>query len=244
MVQLSYQSNAPTMLVTSGGVSESEFAMANHTTKQCLVCGKEFVVKSRSPRQRMCSHSCGRRFNIKIPSPLHQPETDTYLIPLTKGYNAIVDACDIDLAAFKWTASVSRTGPVYAMRQFIRDGKQENDSIHRAVLSRVIGRLLLRNEYVDHINGDGLLNTRANLRLATKAQNAANQKVRSDNASGYKGVSWSKVSQKWRARIKVGGREFGLGLFATAELAHAAYVVAAIKYQGEYASDGRRELKP
>ncbi|MEG7750695.1 HNH endonuclease, partial [Listeria monocytogenes] len=50
---------------------------------------------------------------------------------------------------------------------------------------------------VDHIDGNGLDNRRANLRVASKTQNVRNQRIRQDNTSSFKGVSWSKRRQKW-----------------------------------------------
>ena len=58
----------------------------------------------------------------------------------------------------------------------------------------------------------------------------ANQRVRSDNKIGLKGVSKTGRG-RYRARLK--GIE--LGYFHTPEEAHAAYVVAAHQHFGEYA---------
>lgn len=64
----------------------------------------------------------------------------------------------------------------------------------------------------DHIDRDGLNNQRENLRHANKSINAFNSKVRTDNSSGHKGVSWNKREQKWRAYI-YNGTEKHLGYF-------------------------------
>jgi hypothetical protein len=88
---------------------------------------------------------------------------------------------------------------------------------------------------VDHINGVRADNRIANLRLATMSQNRANAKRRSDNRSGLKGVSWCAPRSKWRAQIKTGGRSQHLGLFGSAEAAHAAYSREATRVFGEYA---------
>ena len=95
---------------------------------------------------------------------------------------------------------------------------------------------------IDHINGDRLDNRIENLRIATFSQNAANAKRHSRNTSGLKGVA--KVVKKgvwtgrWQASITHQNKQIGLGSFKTKELAHAAYVKAASRLQGEFANDG------
>lgn len=41
--------------------------------------------------------------------------------------------------------------------------------------------------------------------------------LRQDNTSGYKGVSWHKQSQRWRARVFINGKERSLGYFQRKE---------------------------
>ncbi len=90
---------------------------------------------------------------------------------------------------------------------------------------------------VDHRNGNGLDNRRANLRLATDRQNKGNAGLRSNNTSGFKGVTWCRQTNRWKARI--GNSEAGsrgwLGRFATAEDAARAYDAAAVEFFGEFA---------
>ena len=86
---------------------------------------------------------------------------------------------------------------------------------------------------VDHIDGNGLNNAFANVRLATPSQNQFNQKKHKNNKSGYKGVS--RFRHKWRAEIKVNGRSQHLGVFDTPELAHMAYAKAAAELHGDFA---------
>ncbi len=88
---------------------------------------------------------------------------------------------------------------------------------------------------VDHRDLDGLNNRWTNLRLATKAQNAANTRAPRNSTTGHKGVSWSKTNRKFRAYIRAGGRQKWLGYFDTAEEASAAYQSAAAEVYGEFA---------
>lgn len=60
---------------------------------------------------------------------------------------------------------------------------------------------------IDHIDGDGTNNRINNLRLATHKQNGENIKLRADNKSGRRGVSFHPASGLWRARVSHHGRE-------------------------------------
>jgi hypothetical protein len=88
---------------------------------------------------------------------------------------------------------------------------------------------------VDHIDGNGLNNSFANLRLATKEQNAQNSAIRKTNTSGMKGAFFHKPSGCWLSAISVNGKRFYLGQFKTAEQAHDAYCKAAAELHGEFA---------
>ena len=83
---------------------------------------------------------------------------------------------------------------------------------------------------VDHINRDSKDDRIENLRLADFSQNRGfNRTLRSDNTSGYRGVT--KKGSKWRAQIN----NIRLGSFSTPEEASAAYQKAAAELHGEFA---------
>lgn len=89
---------------------------------------------------------------------------------------------------------------------------------------------------IDHKNGVPGDDRIDNLREANQSQNMQNAGIRSDNKSGFKGVSWDAVNGKWVVRIRqAGGRYRNLGRFANAEDGHRAYVAAAQEMFGEFA---------
>lgn len=80
------------------------------------------------------------------------------------------------------------------------------------------------HQLIDHINRDGSDNRFANLRLADKRLNAMNAKLRVDNTVGLRGVTPLNGRFMAQCALKGGGRY--LGMFDTAEAAHAAYLEA------------------
>src|SRR5262249_16415636 len=88
---------------------------------------------------------------------------------------------------------------------------------------------------IDHRDGNAANNRWNNLRRATWSQNNANRRRPRHNTSGYKGVYFDRTSGNWRAHICKDWHTNYLGLFPTAEAAHAAYAAAARKHHGEFA---------
>lgn len=82
---------------------------------------------------------------------------------------------------------------------------------------------------VDHRNGVRSDNRWDNLRPATSSEQKQNATIRKDNTSGFQGVGWFKPKGKWRARIRVGGREHHLGYFDDPESAYAARCAAKLQ---------------
>lgn len=99
---------------------------------------------------------------------------------------------------------------------------------HRLAWLYVYGRF--PETLLDHINRNPDDNRICNLRLATSSQNQENTKTRIDNLCGYKGITFCKKENKWRARISKHGKTNDLGRFSSIDLAIQARKQAEDKY--------------
>lgn len=142
------------------------------------------------------------------------------------GFTALVDDDDFDrISRHTWTAQ-HHGRAVYAVESYGCCGGAGR-RMHRMILDAPAGL------HVDHHDGDGLNNTRANLRLATGRQNQGNRRKQA-GTSRFKGVSM--LRGRWRAVIKDCGTQRYLGSFASeAEAAHA-YDEAARRIFGQFAA--------
>lgn len=155
------------------------------------------------------------------------------LIPLTKGLFAQVDDGDFEsLSKHKWYADSVTRNCTYAKTYVEGKGVR----MHRLLMSPVKG------VEVDHVDGDGLNNQRANLRVCSHAENARNRpspKVKdAQNSSGFKGVSVeyrAGILLGYRACIMDNYKQRYLGRFSTAVKAAIAYNRAAKETHGEFA---------
>jgi len=87
-----------------------------------------------------------------------------------------------------------------------------------------------KGKYIDHINNNNLDNRKENLRIVTNSDNLKNSKLRIDNKTGCKGVSFDKSRNKWSAQIKINYKKIDLGRFASFDEAVKARKEAELKY--------------
>lgn len=171
-------------------------------------------------RMKECAH--GRVcWNYRARPPVPTGE-NVKMIPLTKGFYAYVDAADYEwLNQWRWRAYASG----YAVRQ--ENGKTV--FMHREIMKPPPGKI------VDHVNGNGFDNTRANMRNITKRQNRYNQAKRTGSASIYKGVARDERSGKWYAKIGSGDIHWTSPRFEDEAEAARAYDYMAVEVFGEFA---------
>jgi hypothetical protein len=103
---------------------------------------------------------------------------------------------------------------------------------HRVVWAHYYG--IWPDRDIDHINGIPDDNRIINLRLATKSENLCNAKIRINNTTGVKGVSWSKQSKKWYAYINKNRKMHALGYFNCFGKAIVARKLAAKQMHGDF----------
>lgn len=147
---------------------------------------------------------------------------------LTLKCGAVVKVDDADFERIsKYTWFLSNKG--YAVASTHVNGSIQNFYLHRVVLDAP------KDIWTDHIDGDRLNNTRANLRLCTATQNNMNLAKRKGTTSRFKGVYWCKQKGKWHTRIKMFGKAKHLGFFSDEQAAAIAYDEAAINLFGQFA---------
>lgn len=174
-----------------------------------------------APRQRPPALRLYRRLSVVRIVPVR---------PYDKGRFAFVDDEDYDkVCGFSWYPSAF--GHAISRRQ--ENCQVKNYSMHRRILD------VDSDDVVDHIDGNVLNNTRANLRITDHQGNATNQRKQrtrggKPTTSKYKGVSWHKKNKRWESFVSVNGKQIRLGSFPDEEEAARAYDTAAREHYGKY----------
>jgi hypothetical protein len=164
------------------------------------------------PQGRVCRNYRAR--------PLTPTGENVKMIPLTGGFHAYVDAEDYEeVNQWRWRAHSGG----YAVRW----EKGKLILMHRQIMKPPKGMV------VDHVNGNGYDNTRANMRNVTHRENMHNMRKHAGTASIYKGVVRGKRAGTWYARIGWGGAHATAGPFEDEAEAARAYDRLAVELFGE-----------
>lgn len=126
--------------------------------------------------------------------PVKAPDRTVFALVSPEDYEA--------LAPYRWFLGTHG----YA----VRNGRHDRGGIllHREVLGLKKGDA----RRCDHINRDRLDNRRSNLRIVSHQRNMCNLGSR-EGTSQFRGVSWDKDRELWRACVSPGGRQRMLGRF-------------------------------
>ncbi len=151
-------------------------------------------------------------------------------IPLTQGLFTVVDDADFDgLNQSKWFAAKDGNTYYAVRRAPIKRDKRGLIRMHRVIANTPPDAL------TDHIDGDGLNNTRTNLRVVSNQKNQHNQNHKQQNAtSQFRGVCWDKRRTRWQANIAVDSKNKFLGYFTSEHEAAQAYDAAGFARDPEH----------
>lgn len=144
-------------------------------------------------------------------------------VDIGQGCFALVDDEDYERVS-RYTWRLRDDG--YVQRTWTENGRVCHELLHRFIMDA------REDEVVDHENGDRWDCRKEKLRVATLSQNAANRPTTSLERA-WKGIY--PHGNRWKARIKLEGRNVYLGSFQTAQEAAYAYDAAAKRLFGEFA---------
>jgi hypothetical protein len=134
--------------------------------------------------------------------------------------NAIISKEDEELVSKYSLCAVVRDNTTY-VRIFVGN---KNISLHNFLMKNTDDNLV-----VDHIDNNGLNNTRDNLRITTKTVNSHNRKKKANTSSKYIGVHFSKTQKMWISSIRANGSKDILGTFDNELEAAKLYDIASLQ---------------
>lgn len=134
------------------------------------------------------------------------------------GYTLVDDEDYINLSKWKWRKN---------SQGYVRRSIPNGEFLHRLLLNAP------KDKLVDHINRNPLDNRRSNLRLCTPSYNNINQKLKANNKTGFRGVSWHNLGQKYIVSINYNNKKTHLGSFADISEAIGVRMTAELEIFGE-----------
>jgi hypothetical protein len=185
----------------------------NRITLVCETCNRTFERKRSLVKPGTLHHYCSITCRASAPPApaILNPDGLTARLPLQARDGSITGYALIDAGlvawAQQWRWQLSRS------RRVTRGERGNTYYLHREILGLSTGD----TTETDHINRDTLDNRRANLRKASREQNAQNLPVRPNGSSRYRGVCWFGPQQRWVAYVNVSGKRAYTAYFSTEE---------------------------
>ena len=164
---------------------------------KCKQCGRDIkIYPYEQNKNNFCSKDCYYNF-LKKPNEIIRKDYFAEIILRTrtnKTFIALIDIDDIEkISKYSWAIHCNK---------YIRN--TEKIFIHRLIMD------CPKDKVVDHINHNPLDNRKSNLRICTIFGNNQNN---INTKTGKSGVSYSKIMNKWHARIKIENKNIHLGYF-------------------------------
>lgn len=154
------------------------------------------------------------------------------VIPLTRRMYSIVDSVNYEhLNRFKWYADKAGNY-FYATRNCYKN----KDKVQKIKLHRVVSGVDDPKAFVDHIDHNTLNNTLSNLRKCSQKENFRNMAPRKGRHCKYKGISFDKKKNLYRAVVTHNYKHYRLGRFKCEIEAAKAYDKKAKELFGEFAN--------
>jgi hypothetical protein len=147
-----------------------------------------------------------------------------------KTLEAIISTTDLDKCKkYKntWFPTLCNKTEKFYVKGTFKDnsGKLTTVLLHRWLLDETD-----KNVFIDHIDLNPLNNTRNNIRKVTHLENQQNKDMNRSNTSGYRNVSWSKQTGKFRVAMRVNKKWMFIGYFNDVHQAGKAAAEARAKY--------------
>ncbi len=197
-------------------------------TEPCCVCGGPFA--GMLDGKPYCNKHWQRMYRNNSIEPKIRERTceyridgDVLCITTARGEKIVADAADYGMLK-KYSWCISSGYPVANIEGHVT-------TMHRYLLGLRYGDSVI----VDHANRNRCDNRRANLRIATPADNVRNRGKPKSSSQNYLGVRLVK-SGKYQARIMANRKEINLGRYMTEEEAYEARKQGEDLYHGEFAS--------
>lgn len=158
--------------------------------------------------------------------------SDWVYFPVGGGLKVKIDREDLErVSEYSWRATRATTGRLRVVTSIRGPDGARSLTLGRFLMKPPKGKQVYPRRF-----NEGLDYRKSNLIVCTLSERQRLlPKNRKRASSAYRGVSYSRADDRWKAGIQVKGKSINLGHFKTEVAAATAYNVAAIKYFGSSA---------